>query len=67
MLKQSQPRCLGDVGGVALHQLEIGGDGPDQPGELINQAFLCLMIPLAGLPHQARHILRAELLLKYRH
>jgi hypothetical protein len=39
VLQQPQPRHLGDIGGVALHQLEIPGNGPDQPRVLIDQAF----------------------------
>jgi hypothetical protein len=54
VLKQSQPRCLDHIGGVALHQLELYRDGPDQPGKLIDQALPRLMIPGGSAAHQAR-------------
>ena len=36
VLEQAEPGRLGDVGGVALYQLEIHRNGPDEPGVLID-------------------------------
>ena len=62
MLEQSQPRRLRDVGGVAFHQLEFRGDGPDEPRELVHQAFPCLPIPVGGTPDQLCDIRGIEIL-----
>ena len=54
VLEQPQPGRLGYVGSIALHELEIRGNGPDQPGELINEAFPRLVISVSGAAHQLR-------------
>ena len=56
VLEQAEPGGLGDVGGVALRQLELHRNGPDEPGVLIDQALPCMPVPLRGAAHQARDI-----------
>src|SRR6185437_1864988 len=43
---------LKDVGGVALGQLEVPRDGPDDPGVLVHQALPRPPVPLGGLAYE---------------
>jgi hypothetical protein len=56
VLQQPQPRHLGDIGGVAFHQLEVPGDGPDQSRVLINQAFPGPALAGRGAPYEIYHV-----------
>jgi hypothetical protein len=56
VLEQPQPSRLGDISGIALRQPEFSGNGPDEPGVLINQAFPCLSIPISGTSYQPRDV-----------
>src|SRR5580704_14613338 len=53
MFKQAEPSGLDDIRRVAVDQLEIGGNGPDEPGELVNQAFPGLPVARGGTPHES--------------
>ena len=66
VLEQAQPRRLRDIGGVAFHQLEVRSDRPDEPRELIDQAFPCLPIPVGGTPDQLCDVGRTEILPHHR-
>jgi len=63
VLEQSQPGRLGDVSGIALPQPEFPGNGPDEPGELINQAFPRLSVPASGASYQPRDTRGTKILL----
>jgi len=54
VLKQPQPGRLGHVRGIALPELEVRGNVPDQPGKLINEAFPRLVISVRGVAYQRR-------------
>jgi hypothetical protein len=51
MLDQPHPGRLEDIRRVALHELEVPGDRPDEPTVLVNQALPCLRIAAGGPPH----------------
>src|SRR5262249_56182912 len=63
VLEEAQPCRLEDVSGVALHQLEITGDRPYQPGVLVNQTLPRPVVTLGGAPHQQRDVWRPRILL----
>ena len=48
VLEQAEPGGLGDIGSVAVEQLELGGNGPDEPGVLVNQALPGPPVPAAA-------------------
>jgi hypothetical protein len=62
VLQQSQPRHLGDVSRVTLDQLEIPGDGPDEPRVLVDQALPRPWVPLGSLSHKLCDVQRTGIL-----
>jgi hypothetical protein len=56
VLDEPHPRGLEDVRRVALDELEVPGDRPDEPPVLIDQALPCLRIAGGGPPHEPRYV-----------
>jgi hypothetical protein len=54
VLEQAQPGGLGDIGGIAFRELEIRGDGPDEPGELIDQTLPRAPVTGSSTTHKSR-------------
>ena len=63
VLKQAQPSGLGDIGRIALRQLEFRGDRPDEPGVLLDQAFPRPPVPGRGTAYEPRDVGGASILL----
>jgi hypothetical protein len=53
---QPHPGRLEDVRRVALDELEVPGNRPDEPTVLMNQVLPRLRIAVGGPPHQPGHI-----------
>jgi len=66
VLEQAQPRDLGDVIGVALHQLEVACHRPDEPLVLVDQALPCPPVPFGGALHQQGDVRGAGVPFRYR-
>jgi hypothetical protein len=67
VLDQPHPRDLEDVRGVALPQLEVPGDRPDEPAVLGDELFPGAGITLAGPPDQSGHVQISDVRLFSRH
>jgi hypothetical protein len=53
VLDQPHPGRLEDVRRVALDELEVPSDRPDEPTVLMDQALPCLRIAAGGPSHQS--------------
>ena len=67
VLKQAQPRRLGDIRRIALDQLEIPGNGPDKPRILVDQPLPRTPVPRRGAAHELRDVQGVTFIFVRRH
>ena len=56
VLNQPHPGRLKNIRRVALDELEVPGNRPDEPTVLMDQALPCLRIAAGGPPHESDHV-----------